>query len=147
MITYIYGILVFLHVVSAVLSIGPLFILMPIIRRLHGVDARIEQTYLSIINVIIRIVMHAGHALVVSGVLLLIFGPWPWYSSWVIMTLIILLLSGVFLSRGFTLVLRKFHNPDADKNEMLIRLNKTAWTYILLMLIMLWLMVQKPMLW
>jgi hypothetical protein len=44
-------------------------------------------------------------------------------------------------------VLRKFHNPEASKTEMLNRLNKTAWTYIVLMLIMLWLMVQKPMLW
>ncbi len=147
MIPDIYGILVYSHIVSAVLSIGPLFILMPIIRRLGGVDAAIEQVYLSVIKIIIRIVMHAGHFLVFSGVLLLILGPWPWYTSWVIMTLIALLLSGVFLSRGFTQVLRKFHNPDADKNKMLIRLNKTAWTYILLMLIMLWLMVQKPMFW
>jgi hypothetical protein len=147
MIPEVYGIFVFLHVVSAVLSIGPLFILMPIIRRIHGVDAAIEQTYLSVINVIIRIVMHAGHALVFTGVLLIILGPWPWNTSWVIMTLAVLLLSAVFLSRGFTQVLRKFHNPTANKNEMLSRLNKTAWTYIVLMLIMLWLMVQKPMLW
>ncbi len=143
----VYGILVFLHVVSAVLSIGPLFILMPIIRRLRGVDAVSEQVYLSVINIIIRIVMHAGHVLVVTGVLLLILGPWPWYSSWVIMTLAILLLSAVFLSRGFTQVLRKFHNPGANKNEMLKRLNRTSWGYIGLMLILLWLMVQKPMLW
>ena len=147
MIPDFYGILVFLHIVSAVLSIGPLFILMPIIRRINGVDAAIEQTYLSVINVIIRFVMHAGHALVFTGVLLIILGPWPWYTSWVIMTLAVLLLSAVFLSRGFTHVLRRFRNPAANKNEMLSRLNKTAWTYIVLMLIMLWLMVQKPMLW
>ena len=55
-----------MHVVSAVLSIGPLFILMPIIRRLRGVEASIEQAYLSIINVIIRLVMHAGHVLVLQ---------------------------------------------------------------------------------
>ncbi|MFJ7934705.1 hypothetical protein [Sporosarcina sp. NPDC096371] len=143
----IYGILVYSHIVSAVLSIGPLFIFMPIIRRLRGVDAVIEQAYLSVINVVIRIVMHAGHVLVFTGVLLLILGPWPWYTSWVIMTLAVLLLSAVFLSRGFTLVLRKFHDPGADKNVMLSRLNKTSWYYIGLMLIMLWLMVQKPMLW
>lgn len=147
MIPDIYGILVFSHIVSAVLSIGPLFLLMPIIRRLRGVDAAVEQAYLSVINVVIRIVMHAGHVLVFTGVLLLILGPWPWYSSWVIMTLAVLLLSAVFLSRGFTLVLRKFHDPGADKNVMLNRLNNTSWAYIGLMLIMLWLMVQKPMLW
>ena len=143
----IYGILVYSHIVSAILSIGPLFILMPIIRRLRGVDATSEQVYLSVIKVIIRIVMHAGHVLVFTGVLLLILGPWPWYTSWVIMTLVVLLLSAVFLANGFTLVLRRFHDPGIDKNMMLNRLNRTSWTYIGLMLIMLWLMVQKPMLW
>lgn len=143
----IYGTIVFMHVISAILSIGPLFLLMPIIKRLRGVKTDIEAAYLSVISVIIRIVMHAGHVLVVSGVLLLIFGPWPWYTSWVIMTIAILLLSGVFLSRGFTIVLRRFHNPGIDKNTILNRLNTTSWIYIFLMLIMLWLMVQKPILW
>ncbi|MFD1927197.1 hypothetical protein ACFSFY_03865 [Sporosarcina siberiensis] len=143
----IYGTIVFMHVISAILSIGPLFLLMPIIKRLRGVKTDIETAYLSVISVIIRIVMHAGHVLVVSGVLLLIFGPWPWYTSWVIMTIAILLLSGVFLSRGFTIVLRRFHNPGMDKNSILNRLNTTSWIYIFLMLIMLWLMVQKPILW
>ena len=147
MIPEIYGIFVFLHVVSAVISIGPLFLLMPIIRRLHGVDEQIEQAFLTVIHVTIRVVMHAGHALVVTGVLLLILGPWPWHSSWVIMTIAVLLLSAFFLSRGFTQVLRNFHKPGVDKNDILRRLNRTAWTYIILMLIMLWLMVQKPMIW
>ena len=143
----IYGAIVFLHVISAVLAIGPLFILMPIIKRLRGVETVIEEVYLTVINVIIRLVMHAGHVLVYTGVLLLIFGPWPWYTSWVIMTLAVMLLSGVFLAKGFTVVLRRFKNPDADKNKILDRLNTTSWIYIGLMLIMLWLMVQKPMLW
>lgn len=143
----IYGAIVYLHVISAVLSIGPLFILMPIIKRLRGVETIVEEVYLTVVNVIIRLVMHAGHVLVYTGVLLLIFGPWPWYTSWVIMTLAVMLLSGVFLAKGFTVVLRRFKNPNADKNKILDRLNTTSWIYIVLLLIMLWLMVQKPMLW
>lgn len=143
----IYGAIVFLHVISAVLSIGPLFILMPIIKRLRGVGTVVEEVYLTVVNVIIRLVMHAGHVLVYTGVLLLIFGPWPWHTSWVIMTLAVMLLSGVFLAKGFTIVLRRFKDPNADKNKILNRLNTTSWIYIGLMLIMLWLMVQKPMLW
>ena len=143
----IYGAIVFLHVISAVLAIGPLFILMPIIKRLRGVGTVVEKVYLTVVNVIIRLVMHAGHVLVYTGVLLLIFGPWPWHTSWVIMTLAVMLLSGVFLANGFTVVLRRFNNPNADKNKILNRLNTTSWIYIGLMLIMLWLMVQKPMLW
>ena len=143
----IYGIMVFMHVFSAMLSIGPLFLLMPVIKRVHNVGAEVEQAYMSVINVIIRIVMHAGHLLVVTGALLVLLGPWPWHTSWVIVTLIILLLSGVFLATGFTRVLRKFNKPGANKNEILKRLNRTSWGYIGLMLIMLWLMVHKPMLW
>ena len=136
-----------MHVLSAVLAIGPLFILMPIVRRLRGVDMEVENAYLSIVNVVIRIVMHAGHALVVSGVLLVIFGPWPWHTSWVVMTVIVLLLSGLFLSRGFTIILRRFNRPGEDKNHILYRLNQTSWIYIGLMIVMLWLMIQKPMMW
>lgn len=143
----LYGTIIFMHAVSAVLSIGPLFILMPIIKRLRGVEADIEAAYLSVINIIIRIVMHAGHVLVTTGVLLLIFGPWPWYTSWVVMTVAIMLFSGVFLAKGFTFVLRRFQYPEVDKNSILNRLNTTSWIYIGLMLILYWLMVQKPMLW
>lgn len=142
-----YGTIVFVHVVSAVLSIGPLFLLMPTIKRLRNVDVSTESAYLSVIHVIIRIVMHSGHMLVISGVLLILTGPWPWYASWVIATLAVLLLSGVFLSTGFTKVLRKYHLPESNKGELLTILNRTSWIYIGLMLIMLWLMVQKPMLW
>jgi len=81
-----YDALVFMHIISAVLSIGPLFILMPIIKRLRGVGMDIEKAYLAIINVIIRLVMHAGHVLVVTGVLLMLIGPWPWFTSWVVLT-------------------------------------------------------------
>ena len=59
--------MVFVHVVSAVLAIGPLFLLMPIIKRLRNADLPIENAYLTIIKVIIRLVMHAGHLLVLIG--------------------------------------------------------------------------------
>ncbi|MHA6259726.1 hypothetical protein ACXYMX_07380 [Sporosarcina sp. CAU 1771] len=143
----IYGVIVFLHVVSAVLSIGPLFLLMPIIKRLRGAEEKIESAYLSIIDVVIRIVMHAGHVLVVTGVLLLLLGPWPWYTSWVVMTVVVMGVSAFFLSTGFTRVLRKFHLPGMSKNDALNLLNRTSWIYIGLMLVMLWLMVEKPMFW
>ena len=63
--------------------------------------------------------MHAGHLLVLSGVLLVLAGPWPWNTSWVIATLVILLVSSVYLSNGFTKVLRRYHMPTSDKEEIL----------------------------
>lgn len=142
-----YSTVVFMHVVSAVLSIGPLFILMPVIKRLRDVQSDVELAYMSIIKVVIRVVMHAGHALVFTGVLLILLGPWPWYTSWVVMTVIVMGISGIFLATGFTRVLRTFNMPGINKNEVLSRLNRTSWLYIGLMLIMLWLMVQKPNFW
>lgn len=147
MIPNFYSAVVFLHVVSAVISIGPLFILMPIIKRLRGVQSDVESAYMSIIKVTIRIVMHAGHVLVFSGALLIILGPWPWHTSWVVVTIIVLAISGFFLATGFTRVLRTFNAPGINKNELLNRLNRTSWLYIGLMLVMLWLMVQKPNFW
>ena len=143
----IYSIVVFMHVISAVLAIGPLFVLMPIIKRLSDVETKIEAAYLTVINVIIRIVMHAGHALVVTGIVLIISGPWPWHTSWVVMTVFVMGVSALFLATGFTRVLRVFNAPGARKKDSLKRLNRTSWLYIGLMLIMLWLMVQKPTFW
>ncbi len=143
----LYGLIVFLHIVSAVLAIGPLFIIMPIIRRLRSVERGVEKALLSVIAAIIRLVMHAGHALVVTGVILIVWGPWPWHTSWVLMTFFVLAVSAFFLATGFTRVLRDFDRLDVSKDELLNRLNKTAWLYIGLMLLILWLMVQKPMLW
>lgn len=142
-----YNAVVFMHVVSAVISIGPLFILMPVIKRLRGVQSDVELAYMSVIKVTIRIVMHAGHVLVFSGALLILTGPWPWHTSWVVMTIIVLAISGFFLATGFTRVLRTFNIVGINKNELLDRLNRTSWLYIGLMLVMLWLMVQKPNFW
>lgn len=142
-----YTTLVFLHVVSAVLAIGPLFIIIPLINRLRKRILAEEEIYLSLIQVIVRIVMHAGHALVVTGALLVLFGPWPWHTSWVVVTIIVMGISGVFLATAFTRVLRRFNEPGLDKLYILHRLKRTTWIYIGLMIIMLWLMVQKPMFW
>lgn len=147
MILDLYSTVVFMHVVSAVLSIGPLFILMPVIKRLRDAQSDVELAYMSVIKVVIRVVMHAGHALVFTGALLLILGPWPWYTSWVVMTIFVMGVSGVFLATGFTRVLKTFYVPGVNKQELLNRLNQTSWVYIGLMIVMLWLMVQKPIFW
>ncbi|GKV54700.1 hypothetical protein NCCP2222_06470 [Sporosarcina sp. NCCP-2222] len=142
----VYDIILYFHIVSAVLAIGPLFVLLLVIKQLNGVQREIERSYVSLISVAVRFIMHAGHALVLTGALLILFGPWPWYTSWVIMTLGVMLLSAFFLASGFTRVLRRFGQAE-DKRIILSRLWNTTWIYILLMLVMLWLMVQKPILW
>lgn len=141
-----YDIILYFHIVSAILAIGPLFVLLLVIKKLNGVQQEIERSYLSLISVAVRFIMHSGHALVLTGALLILFGPWPWHTSWVMMTLGVMLLSAFFLANGFTKVLRRFEQA-ADKSAVLQKLWNTTWVYILLMLVMLWLMVHKPILW
>ncbi len=144
---FYYGAIVFVHVVSAIISVGPLFLIFPIIRRLRSAKSEAEGIYLALFRVIVRLVMHSGHVLVVSGILLILFGPWPWHTSWVIVTLGVMLLSAFFLATGFSSVLKKFHMSGNDRTAVINKLQRTAWIYIGLLLVMLWLMVQKPAFW
>lgn len=142
-----YTIIVYIHVVSAVASVGPLFLLFPIVKRLKSANIGEETMLLSLFKWTIRFVMHSGHVLVVSGVLLLIFGPWPWYTSWVIVTIALMLLSIVFLASGFTAVLKRFAGEPVNRQALLAKLTQTSWLYIGLLLVLLYLMVAKPAFW
>src|SRR5690606_6373438 len=93
------------------------------------------------------LVKHAGHVLVISGVILVVFGPWSWGTSWLVMTLIILVSSSLFLARAFTPTLRKFHEKDQCRDELISKLKRAVWIYLALLLLMLWFMVVKPTLW
>lgn len=144
---FLYTVIVYIHVLSAVASVGPLFMLFPIISRIRKAVSREEATLLSLFKWTIRFVMHSGHVLVVSGVILILIGPWPWYTSWVIVTLGIMMLSIVFLASGFSVVLNRFPKEQENREELLKKLLNTSWRYIGLLLIMLYLMVAKPSFW
>lgn len=144
---FLYTVIVYIHVVSAVASVGPLFLLFPIISRVRKAVSSEEKALLSLFKWTTRFVMHAGHVLVVSGVLLILIGPWPWYTSWVIVTLGIMMLSIVFLASGFSVVLNRFPQEPENREELLKKLLNTSWRYIGLLLIMLYLMVAKPSFW
>ncbi len=144
---FLYTVIVYIHVVSAVASVGPLFLLFPIISRVRKTVSNEEKALLSLFKWTTRFVMHAGHVLVVSGVLLILIGPWPWYTSWVIVTLGIMMLSIVFLASGFSVVLNRFPKEPENREDLLKKLLNTSWRYIGLLLIMLYLMVAKPSFW
>jgi hypothetical protein len=95
----------------------------------------------------VRLVKHAGHVLVATGVLLIWQSPWQWTTSWVKMTLVIMFGSIVFLARAFKPVLKKFEEPHADRYSLIRKLQRSLWIYILILSAMLWLMVTKPELW
>lgn len=142
-----YTVILYAHIMSAVLSIGPFFVLLPMIKRMADAKEMVLQTHITTFKSAARIVKHAGHVLVTTGVLLIWQGPWPWSSSWIVLTLAVMFASVFFLARAFTPVLKKFDEPDADQPAIIRTLKRSVWIYISLLLLMLWFMVDKPMLW
>lgn len=142
-----YTIILYAHIMSAALSIGPFFVLLPMTKRIGAADAGSLQALLITFKSAVRLVMHAGHVLVVSGVLMAWQGPWPWNSPWILMTVAVMFSSVFFLARAFSPVLKKFTEPEADQLALADKLRHSLWIYIGLLLLMLWFMVDKPALW
>ena len=142
-----YPSILFFHVLSAALSIGPFFVLVPLIKKMKDADERLLGEHLSVFRSAVRLVKHAGHVLVATGVLLMLQGGYPWSTSWVVMTIAVMFGSIFFLARAFKPVLGQLSAGTGDRLALIGVLNRKLWTYILLLLIMLWFMVAKPDLW
>ncbi|WP_391120398.1 DUF2269 family protein [Psychrobacillus sp. L3] len=142
-----YKSIVFIHILSSILSIGPFFVLFVVLNQMKGKNGEVLVSQIEVFQTAIRIVKHAGHVLVVSGILLVWQGNWPWSTSWVVMTLVVMISSIVFLARAFKPKIRQFNAGIIDSNVLIQRLRFSVWQYIFLLLIMLWLMVAKPNIW
>lgn len=145
--TILYKILLYLHIFSAILSIGPFFVILPLIKKLKTAKDDVQQGYLDVFKFTISLSKHAGHVLVVTGILLVMVSGWTWKTSWIVMTVFIMLSSAFFLVRAFSPTVRTFNNPDQDKGESVKILHRSVWIYIALLMAMLWFMVAKPALW
>ena len=142
-----YMLLLYSHILSAILSIGPLFVLLPIVKKMRTAQFEEMPPYIGTFQATITIVKHAGHVLVGSGIVLMWQGGYPWTTSWVVLTVLVMLGSIVFLARAFKPTIRTFHTPEFNQAQFTAQLYRKTWMYIILLLIMLWLMVAKPMLW
>lgn len=143
----LYRFILYIHVGSALFSIGPFIVLIPIAKKIMAADYEVQQAYIDIFKSSVRLVKHAGHILVGSGALLIFMGHWTWKTPWIIATLAVMLGSAFFLARAFTPVIRKFHDPNQDRALLSKKLSRSTWLYLILLMIMLWLMVVKPALW
>ncbi|WP_213423404.1 hypothetical protein [Bhargavaea massiliensis] len=142
-----YQLILYVHVFSATLSIGPFFVLIPLIGRMKSADEAALEVQLAVFQSAVRIVKHAGHLLVLSGALLIVSSGYSWMTSWVAMTILVMLASVVFLASAFKPVIRKIRKREADRGRLLGELNRKLWTYILLLMLMLYFMVVKPQIW
>ncbi|WP_050988837.1 hypothetical protein [Ureibacillus thermosphaericus] len=140
-------IFLFIHILSAVVSIGPLVTLIPLTKKMEAADEIEMIGFVQSFRLAITVVKHAGHVLVLSGAILIIVSGWKWTDSWIVLTVAIMLISIVFLASAFKPTLKTFGTSHYKKEEFIKKLRKATWKYIILLLIMLWLMVDKPMLW
>lgn len=143
----LYRILIYIHVLSVIVSIGPFFILLPIVKKLRIAQEAETRAHLETFRFVVRLSKHSGHVLIGTGILLVAYGPWTWRTPWIVMTLIILFCSLFFLARAFSPKLRKFHEEDQNRGDLAAKLQRSIWIYIILLTAMLWFMVVKPALW
>lgn len=139
-----YKAILYIHVMSAILSIGPFFLLLPLVGRMSGTRGEARAIYIAIFRIATRLAKHAGHVLVASGVILIWSGPWTWDTPWIVATLLLLLVSLYFIARAFTPILRRLETSSDQERPLLRKLLRSIWIYLGLLALMLWFMVTKP---
>lgn len=143
----LYTIFLYIHILSAVGSIGPLFVLLPTLKKMECTDVSQLEGFVHSFQSAITVVKHAGHVLVISGIILIMLSGWTWTTSWVVLTIAVMVGSIIFLARAFKPTIRTFGTDDFNKEVFIKKLKKSTWQYIILLLVMLWFMVAKPVLW
>jgi hypothetical protein len=143
----LYKLLLYLHITSVIASLGPFFLLYPLVRRMERSGREEILIWLPLFTNAVRLSKHSGHVLVASGILLMWLGRWPWLTSWVVITLVIMVSSLFFIARAFSPALKQLKLPDSDWELLMKKLKFNLNLYVVLMLAMLWFMVAKPSLW
>jgi hypothetical protein len=144
----IYSFVLYLHIFSVIPSLGPFFILFPLLRKLRSASTDELIIYLPTFTFAVRLSKHSGHVLIPSGVLLMWLGHVSWLTSWVLLTIFILVSSLYFIARAFSPTIRMLAIPEHNNREVLVnKLRSSLLLYVVLMMIMLWFMVIKPNFW
>jgi hypothetical protein len=143
----LHPLILYIHILSVIMSIGPFFILLPISQKIKVTEGVKQQAYLDTFKASVRLAKHAGHVLAGSGILLVIISSWTWRTPWIDVTVIVMVSSLFFLARAFSPTLRKFDQPGQNKNKLVSKLLRSTIIYLALLLAMLWLMVSKPVFW
>ena len=143
----LYTFILYIHIISAIGSVGPLFVLLVLLSRMKKLRGNEWNGYVQSLQGSIDVVRHAGHLVVISGILLIVFGNWSFTHSWVVLTLILLVASLVFLASAFKPTMQTYGSDAFNKEQFITTLQRNTWIYIILLLIILGFMVYKPILW
>lgn len=143
-----YELIVYLHILGAILSIGPFFVLFPLLKRMEREkNSDTLKGHVDSFHLAIQVVKHAGHFLIIFGLLAMWRGHYPWNTPWIVCTFILLMSSVVYLANAFKPTIRTFNTPQFNQRIFVKKLRRAVYIYVILLLIMLWLMVAKPMFW
>ncbi|MDU0200360.1 MULTISPECIES: DUF2269 family protein [Paenibacillus] len=142
-----YILLLYIHIFSVVLSIGPYFVLFPLLAKIRTAPFELLPEYLEPFRITVRLTKHAGHVLVATGILLTWLTEWTWKTSWIVFTVLIMVASLYFIARAFSPLLRKLRAPHDDRNVLVNQLRSALIWYVIITLSMMWFMVAKPSFW
>jgi hypothetical protein len=144
----IYSFILYLHIFSVITSLGPFFILFPLLSKIRTASKEELKIYLPTFSFAVQLSKHSGHILVPTGIIMMWLGHISWLTSWVLITIFILVSSLYFIARAFSPTIRKLAEPDHQNRQALVdKLRNSSLLYIVLMMIMLWFMVTKPNVW
>ncbi|UJF35839.1 hypothetical protein [Paenibacillus hexagrammi] len=142
-----YAVLLYIHICSVIISIGPYFILFPLLAKIRSAPFERIADYLEPFRITVRLTKHAGHVLVATGILLTWLTAWTWKTSWIVMTVLIMVLSLYFIARAFSPIMRQLKAPHDNREVLVAKLRKSLLGYVVITLAMMWFMVAKPGLW
>lgn len=142
-----YIIILYIHIFSVVLSIGPYFVLFPLLALIRRASFEQLPDYLEPFRITVRLTKHAGHVLVATGILLTWITAWTWKTSWIIATVLIMVASLYFIARAFSPLIRQLKAPHEDRDYLVNKLRTALIWYVIITLSMMWFMVAKPMMW
>jgi hypothetical protein len=142
-----YSLLIYLHIFSVILSIGPYFVLFPLLAKMKSASFELLPLYIEPFRFTVRLTKHAGHVLVTTGVLLTWLSAWSWTTPWILTTVVIMVGSLYFIARAFSPLLRQLGAPHDNRGTLIAKLKKALIYYVLITMTMMWFMVGKPALW
>lgn len=144
----LYEIALFIHIINAVVTIGPLFAILVMLGRMKKLeeDSKFEGA-IEGLRAMIRTVEIGGHYIVPTGLILVMLGGWSWSTSWIVVTLIFLGACLIVLAKAFKPATKLLGTPAFTRALFIRKMYVATFVYLLIMAVLLWLMVAKPAFW
>lgn len=85
--------------------------------------------------------------LVITVILLWWLGGFSLFTSWILIPVVILFSGLFFLARAFSPVIESLEKGEINKDAGVKKLRRSLYGYLIILLISMWFMIAKPVLW